>query len=82
MDRTWKAADIVRHFKGNDYIIIGVGTEATNGEEPKQKVIYKRLDGTGDVWIRDLKEFNSEVDHEKYPEVTQKYRFELVDTHR
>ena len=81
MERQWKAADVVKHFKGNEYIIIGIGVEATNDDEQKQKVIYKRLDGTGNVWIRDLDEFNSEVDHEKYPEATQKYRFELIETH-
>ena len=31
------------------------------------------------IWIRDYDMFNSLVDKEKYPEVTQKYRFELVD---
>lgn len=80
MNREWKTGDVVKHFKGNKYIIIGIGVEATNDDEQKQKVIYKRLDGTGNVWIRDLDEFNSEVDHEKYPEVTQKYRFELIET--
>lgn len=81
MDREWKTGDVVRHFKGSEYVIIGIGTEATNSNEMKQKVIYKRLDGTGPIWIRDLDEFNSEVDREKYPDVTQKYRFELIETH-
>lgn len=81
-ERNWKAADIVKHFKGNKYIIVGIATEATNNDEQnKQKVVYKRLDGTGGLWVRDLEEFNSEVDHEKYPDVEQKYRFELVETH-
>ena len=81
MNREWKAADIVRHFKGNLYVIVGVAKEATNSDELRDKVIYKRLDGTGNLWVRDLEEFNSEVDHEKYPDVTQKYRFELIETH-
>lgn len=81
MNREWKAADIVRHFKGNLYIIVGIAKEATNSEDVKDKVVYKRLDGTGGLWVRELEEFNSEVDHEKYPDVTQKFRFELVETH-
>lgn len=81
MNREWKAADIVRHFKGNLYVIVGVAKEATNSDELRDKVVYKRLDGTGNLWVRDLEEFNSEVDHEKYPDVTQKYRFELIETH-
>ncbi len=81
--REWKAADIVRHFKGTEYIIIGVGIEATNSETDgfKQKIIYKRLDGTGPIWVRDKEEFDSLVDTNKYPNTKQRYRFELVETH-
>ena len=81
MNREWKAADVVRHFKGNLYIIVGIAKEATNSDELRDKVVYRRLDGTGGLWVRDLKEFNSEVDHEKYPDIKQKFRFELVETH-
>lgn len=81
MNREWKAADIVRHFKGDLYIIVGIAKEATNSGKLQDKVVYKRLDGTGGLWVRDLEEFNSEVDHEKYTDIKQKYRFELVKTH-
>lgn len=81
MNREWKAADVVKHFKGNLYVIVGIAKEATNSDELRDKVVYRRLDRTGGIWVRDLDEFNSEVDHEKYPDATQKFRFELVETH-
>lgn len=81
MNREWKAADVVKHFKGNLYVIVGIAKEATNSDELRDKVVYRRLDGTGGLLVRDLDEFNSEVDHEKYPDTTQKFRFELVKTH-
>lgn len=81
MNREWKAGDVVKHFKGNLYVIVGIAKEATNSDELRDKVVYRLLDGTGGLWVRDLVEFNSEVDHEKYPDATQKFRFELVETH-
>jgi hypothetical protein len=76
--RVWKAADIVRHFKGNMYMIVCIAKDST---DLRDKVVYKHIGGNGELWVRDLEEFNSEVDHEKYPDVKQKYRFELVETH-
>lgn len=81
MNREWKAADVVKHFKGNLYVIVGIAKEATNSDELRDKVVYRLLDGTGGLWVRDLDEFNSEVDNKKYPDATQKFRFELVETH-
>lgn len=76
--RDWKAADIVRHFKGTLYMIIGLGVDT---ETEQEVVIYKKADGTGNVWVRPRAQFESEVDKEKYHDVTQKWRFELIETH-
>ena len=40
-------------------------------------VLYRRLYEDCGLWVRTKEMFLSEVDHEKYPDVKQKYRFEL-----
>ena len=41
-------------------------------------IVYQALYYEQDVWVRPYDMLNSEVDHEKYPDVTQKYRFEEI----
>lgn len=69
---------IYRHFKGDYYIVVGI---AKHSETEEEMVVYRQLYGAGELWVRPMSLFTSEVDHEKHPDVKQKYRFELQDIH-
>ena len=94
-NRKFEIGDIVQHFKRETmseerikedpnvylYEIIGVSRHTETKEE---LMIYKPLYETDcvksvDFAARPLDMFMSEVDHEKYPDIKQKYRFELVN---
>ena len=74
--REIKINGIYRHFKGDYYLVIDV---ATYSETDEKVVVYRRLYGDSSLWVRPLDMFLSEVDHEKYPNEKQKYRFELQE---
>ena len=61
-----------RHFKGIEVEVIVL---AKDSETLDDIVVYKH---DNVYWTRTLTEFLSEVDHKKYPNVKQKYRFEEI----
>lgn len=63
-----------RHFKiGKTVTVIGISRHT---ETEEISVVY---DYEGTIWNRPLDMFMSKVDIEKYPDATQKYRFDKVE---
>ena len=75
MKRKIKVNSLYKHFKGHIYKVIAI---AKDSEDLSLKIVYENVE-TKEIWIRNYNEFISLVDKTKYPEVSQKYRFEEVE---
>ena len=69
-----KTNGVYKHFKGDYYLVLDVATHSETNEE---YVVYRALYGENKLYIRPKDMFLEEVDHDKYHNVEQKYRFEL-----
>lgn len=76
---------VVKHFKREnadvnslDYIYLYLGV-AVHSETKEKLVIYQSASDSNKIWARPYEMFVSEVDHEKYPDIKQKYRFEEIN---
>ena len=72
--REVKAGQVYKHFKGTIHKIICIAKHSETGET---MVIYTHEDAN-EIWARPINMFLSEVDHKKYPDIKQRYRFELI----
>ena len=73
--RETRQGQFYRHFKGGLYQVMAI---ATHSETKEKMVVYQALYGDYGIYVRPYDMFASEVDHEKYPQVKQVYRFTQV----
>lgn len=71
-----ECATLFRHFKGKEYKIV---TIAKDSETLGDIVIYQGQYEEKPCWTRKIDDFFSEVNKEKYPDIKQQYRFQIIE---
>lgn len=61
-----------RHFKGNEYEVIGA---AKHSETLEEMVVYRALYGEGGLWVRPAAMWNEEIERDG----KKQKRFELIE---
>lgn len=74
MERRIETKRPYKHFKGKLYYVHDILEDSETGE---MIVSYQALYAPYKMYARPLSMFASKVDNQKYPDVEQKYRFEL-----
>lgn len=89
-DREFWVGDIVRHFKYETstaeekaqgkytYVIKCFALHSANKD--LLMVVYQALYDDKIIWVRHINEFADKVEHEKYPDIKQEYRFEVISS--
>lgn len=71
-----RQGDIYQHFKGNKYQVTAIAIDV---ETEEKCVVYQALYGEFKTFVRKYDDFISEVDREKYPQASCRYRFSSMD---
>lgn len=77
MERIIQTKRPYKHFKGKLYYVHDIIEDTETGE---LIVSYQALYAPYKMYARPLDMFKSEVDKKKYPNATQKYRFEIYNS--
>ena len=85
MEDRLKPGDYIRNFKrelvesqGTTYIYQIVDV-VYHSETQEKMIAYRAMYEPFEMWVRPYEMFMSEVDHQKYPDIKQVYRFEKLD---